>query len=349
MARGSGKRRTLKNNAAKVVKEAEVTKPAVRQTRSQSLKENQEIEIQFPVPTNEKAENALCNFVDDTVNRGSREGSADSAISSNSSKWSLYSNVSFISRMSKCAVTRRLTQTLEPVTEDIILKTEGDVNPDTINWVNGLSSDRGPTATPLVRTHAVADGHLTKRTVSHVTDSSNSDSGYDCQMFEESFSTYKFRSEAVIHLHIYVLWALMLSTEHHVTLMSKSDSKQILAVHPVALQVAVSFFLGILCDLTSPKVVLLGPQVMCALLGMLVHFSPSTNPAQLVLYLPFLNSSLLGFVFIQDVLRPRKGNLSFHQDLSFLQSIWVEDTVKQQYCQESVLVMVWPPLCVHLL
>ncbi|XP_045583077.2 uncharacterized protein [Procambarus clarkii] len=300
MVRESGRCRVVKNYATGGTKAAVIPKLGPRKTRSQSLKENQEIEIQLQVPVDEEKTYFRSDFADIKRNSRSlsRASSEDSALSSCSSKWSLSSNVSIVSRKSQGITTRKLTQTLDPVAEDRIPKSKVDINPDTINWVNGLSPTRIQAAVPLLRTRAVANGHLTKRTLSYVTESSNSDSGYNSKVLDENYSANTFRSEAVIHFHICVLWALMLSAEHHLKLSSKNVGKQSMGAHPVALQVAAAFILGTLCDLISPKLALLVPQTIWVLVVLLVHITSSNVAVQLVPYLPCINSGLLGCQFL---------------------------------------------------
>lgn len=188
-----------------------------RQTRSQSLKENQEIEIHPQVPVDEKEKESVSNIADDVISRNSlsREGSPDSAISSNSSKWSVSSNVSIISKISACVVTSRIAQSLDSIAEERTPKMRNDVKPDILNWISSLSADRARAATPLVRTHAVANGHLMRQTVSRGTESSSSDSGYNSKIIDESYSLNNLVAEATIHVYIFVFWALVLSTDHH--------------------------------------------------------------------------------------------------------------------------------------
>ncbi|XP_071531160.1 uncharacterized protein [Panulirus ornatus] len=241
MIRRSGRGRILKKDGALEIRQATLSKPT-RQTRSQPSKGNQEIEVQHEDPVDEKEKESVSNIVDNMISRNSlsREGSLDSAISSHSSKWSVSSNVSVISRMSTCVVTSRIAQTLDSIAEERTLKVKNDVTPDILNWISSLSAERARAATPLVRTHAVANGQLMRQT---------------------------------------------------------SASKLPLAVHPIISQVAGNFFLGILCDITSPKLALLIPQVICILVGLQDYFANEAL-GHLTSYLPFLNTSLFGSQFL---------------------------------------------------
>ncbi|XP_071531158.1 uncharacterized protein [Panulirus ornatus] len=294
MIRRSGRGRILKKDGALEIRQATLSKPT-RQTRSQPSKGNQEIEVQHEDPVDEKEKESVSNIVDNMISRNSlsREGSLDSAISSHSSKWSVSSNVSVISRMSTCVVTSRIAQTLDSIAEERTLKVKNDVTPDILNWISSLSAERARAATPLVRTHAVANGQLMRQTVSRGTESSSSDSGYNSKILDENYSLNSLIPEAVIHIYVFAYWGLILSTNQCL----RSASKLPLAVHPIISQVAGNFFLGILCDITSPKLALLIPQVICILVGLQDYFANEAL-GHLTSYLPFLNTSLFGSQFL---------------------------------------------------
>ncbi|KAK8750433.1 hypothetical protein OTU49_014825 [Cherax quadricarinatus] len=306
MGRGTGRRRIVKKDDIGNTKIAVIPNLEPRKTRSQSLKENQEAGIHLPTAPQEDENNFPSNYVDVTLRRSlSRAGSDDSAFSSRSSVWSRCSNVSLVNIMSHGVVTRRLTQTLDPVDEERVIKPKVDINSDTINWVNSFSSARGQAAVPLLRTRAVANGHLTKRTMSNITEGCNSDSGYNSQVLDEKFSTSVFQSEAVVHIYIFIFKVLMLSTEHHLRLASKNFSSHPMEVHPLVLQVGSSFILGILCDVISPKLALLVPQAIWLLISLLVYFTYCKVPVQLVPYLRLTNQGLIGSQLLAVHLRFR--------------------------------------------
>lgn len=146
----------------------------------------------------------------------SRSGSPDSAISSNSSKLSVLSSGSIISRLSTREVTKRLGKNLDPISETKVVRANGDISQDTINWVNNLTPERARAAVPLIRTQAVSNGNLTRLTANNINDNGSTGNCYNTQMVSEKVPQSGVVPEAVIYLYIFTSWAVMLSNEQHV-------------------------------------------------------------------------------------------------------------------------------------
>ncbi|XP_063864554.1 uncharacterized protein LOC135102884 isoform X1 [Scylla paramamosain] len=242
-------------------------------TRSQALRENQEIEIQHTV-TYKKENGYVSGYVKDVSKTPSptRDGSPDSAISSNSSKWSVSSNISIMGRLSVCGDSESVTA-LSPVVEEAARGSNGSVNPNTVKWVNNIVTERTRAATPLIRTSAAANGSLMRHTGSLVAESSNVMEGHFLNKAKMVYVNSGFTSELVVHLYIIASCASSASTKAELEkIESVTPVSHLLPLHPVALQVAAWFVIGSLYDLISPRTALLLPEVVVLLLH-LMHYS----------------------------------------------------------------------------
>lgn len=141
-----------------------------------------------------------------------RDGSPDSAISSNSSKWSVSSNISIVSRLSVRTPSESAT-TLGSVVEETVGGLNETVNPDTINWVNNIVTKTTRAATPFIRTSAAANGSLMRRTRSLVTRSSNLSEGGFLNKAKTTYVESGFTLELVAHLYVIASSAASASTK----------------------------------------------------------------------------------------------------------------------------------------
>ncbi|XP_042889942.1 uncharacterized protein LOC122264916 [Penaeus japonicus] len=261
-------------------------KPAGRRTRSQSLKENQEIEI-LPVDS-QTCERSLSNVSQKTeLNRPfTREGSHDSAISSNSSKWSVSSSISIMSCQSTRALAKKKASLLNAVEEEQSTRMKGKVSDATLTWVNSISPERIRSAMPVVRSGATTNGHVVRQSVSRSIDGSETDSGCDTKMANDVlFSHYGL--EVLIHLSTFISVASTVSTDTYLRSVAKGEST---STNPLLLQIVVYLFIGTVSDLMSPKVALLSTHLAAVGVCLLNYLNPSTVS---LAYLPFLNSGYL--------------------------------------------------------
>lgn len=75
---------------------------------------------------------------------------------------------------------------------------------------------------------------------------------------------------------------------------SKNAKELHLAVPSIALQAASWFVLGILCDVVSPQLAVIVPTVVPPVLAMLSHVNVTGVPSDLISYLSYMTSGLLG-------------------------------------------------------
>ena len=130
-----------------------------------------------------------------------RDGSPDSAISSNSSKWSVSSNISIMSRLSISAASESAT-TLGPVVKETVGGPSESVNSGTMNGVNDITTERTRAATPFIRTSAVANGSLLRHTGSLVTNNLNLKEECFLNKAKTAYVNSGLTSELVVHLYI---------------------------------------------------------------------------------------------------------------------------------------------------
>lgn len=204
-------------------------------TRSQALRENQEIEIQHR-PTHKKKNGYVSGYVKDISNTSSptRDRSPDSAISSNSSKWSVSSNISIMGRLSVCADSESVT-TLSSVVEEAERGSNGSINFDTVKWVNNAATERTRAATPLIRTSTAANGSLIRHTGNLVAESSNVMEERFLKKAKMAYVNSSFTSELVVHLYIIVSCA------------SSASTKAELEVCYIHLRIFISLVFGYIC------------------------------------------------------------------------------------------------------
>ncbi|XP_037798220.1 uncharacterized protein LOC119593363 isoform X4 [Penaeus monodon] len=267
----------------------EIDKPG-RRTRSQSLKENQEIEI-LPVDSETCDRRSLSNIPqkNEASTAFTREGSHDSAISSNSSKWSVSSSISIMSCGSTKILSKKKTSILNVVEEEHSTRTNGEISDATLSWVNSISSERIRSAMPVVRTGTVTNGHVVRQSVSRSIDGSETDSGCDTKMADDVlFSHYGL--EVLIHLSTFLIIASTVSTEVYLRSAPKEESTLTIK-NPLLLQIVVYLIIGIISDLISPTVALLSTHLTAVGICLLNYLTPSHVS---ISYLPFLNSGYLG-------------------------------------------------------
>lgn len=190
---------------------------AGRRTRSQSLKENQEIEI---LPVDSEACDRSLPQKSEVSTGFTREGSHDSAISSNSSKWSVSSSISIMSCESTRTLAKKKSSILNVVEEEHSTITKGEVSDATLTWINSISPERIRSAMPVVRTGAVTNGYIVRQSVSRSVDGSETDSGCDTKMADDFlFSHYGL--EVLIHLSTFLITASTVSTKVYLRVSKK--------------------------------------------------------------------------------------------------------------------------------
>ncbi|XP_045112747.1 uncharacterized protein LOC123505474 isoform X2 [Portunus trituberculatus] len=291
MARGS--RRGPRHEGTSGARHCVIRAPP--RTRSQALMENQEIEIQH-TPTHKKENGYVPDYVKDVSNTSSptRDRSPDSAISSNSSKWSVSSNISIMGRHSVSADSESIT-VLDSVVEEAERGSNESVNLDTVKWVNNVATERTRAATPLIRTSAAANGSLMRHTGSLVTESLNVMEAHFLNKAKMAYVNSSFTSELVVHLYIIVSCASSASMKAELErIESVTPVNHLLPLHPVALQVAVWFMIGCLYDLISPRTALLLPEVVVLLFHLMNYSSFGKLCSHFHSYMSSIKMGLLG-------------------------------------------------------